>query len=1040
MSAERTSPPPIPRLSSLVYGLGGLGIAFVAYWLVRVLKIFRMNARAIALVDRFEKIGNLDDIAEAIAILQDAIELTPEGHLFMPGLLTNLGNAFIRRFERTGDLSDINEAISLQERAIERTPDGHPDLPHRLSNLGISLTRRFNRTQELPDIDKAISTLQRSVELTPEGYPILPGLLNNVGIAFTSRFERIGDLPDLSQAISAQRDAVRTSRDDDHYRPERRNNLGVSLLRRFERTGDLSDVTEAIATLQRSIQSTPDDHVALHDPLSNLGICLLRRFERSRTISDLDEAISTLKRAIDVTPEDHAFFPGLLNNFGIALQTRFQRTGNLADVIEAIATQRKAVELTPEGHADLPKWLTNLGGSFSFQYESTSDLALITEALAAQRRAVELTSQADPDLPSRLSNLGTSLRRRFQNSGNASDIDESIALKRRAVDCTPEGHASLPRLLNGLADSLYVSSYSRGSRADLDASIQHYKRAALTEFGAPRPRLEAARLWARLCNQHYPDTADVLTAFDTAIDLVAQVAGLERTIRSRHSELQDFTGLSQEACSAACRLGRVDKALEWVEQGRCIVWSQFRNLRSPLDDLRVVNPDLAEEIVDAASRIEEAGMSREHARLSIPLLKKIKLEDQALSHLSLVRQWDRLLQEVRRIPGFERFLTPSTSSTLLRSLPEEGSVVVLNVGDDRSDAIVLSRKADEPLHIPLHDFTSSKAEELHRLLKDVLLEGGLSMRGEEDSLECGLSGRALKPYRKPRDTEEGTLRDILRCLWRDVVNPSVLVLGLSVDPTSGEEPPRIWWCPTRALSFLPIHAAGEYGSPHSDSIHDYAISSYIPSVSALNILVERAPGSVRTVSGLFLTSQPNPPQALRIPGTAREVQSIYKMATKKGVRALLLEGDALTADRCLRHLDDYSSVHLACHALQNRQDPLAKDLQHADLAFLSACQTSTGSENVSDEAVHLAAGMLAVGYRRVVATMWSICDGHAQEVANGFYENLWREQHGESEFPGAFDGSASAVALHHATQNLRRSLDNSEASFLAWTPFVHFGY
>ncbi|KAJ3530666.1 hypothetical protein NMY22_g8476 [Coprinellus aureogranulatus] len=163
--AVRTSPPPLPRLSSLAYGLGGLSIAFVAYWLVRVFKIFCMNARAVALVDRFERVGDLEDIAKAISILQSAIKLTPEGHVFMPGLLANLGNAYIRRFERTGDLSDINEAISLQERAIERTPDGHPDLPHRLSNLGISLSRRFNRTQELPDIDEAISTLQRSIEI-----------------------------------------------------------------------------------------------------------------------------------------------------------------------------------------------------------------------------------------------------------------------------------------------------------------------------------------------------------------------------------------------------------------------------------------------------------------------------------------------------------------------------------------------------------------------------------------------------------------------------------------------------------------------------------------------------------------------------------------------------------------------------------------------------------------------------------------------------------------------------------------------------------
>ena len=114
------------------------------------------------------------------------------------------------------------------------------------------------------------------------------------------------------------------------------------------------------------------------------------------------------------------------------------------------------------------------------------------------------------------------------------------------------------------------------------------------------------------------------------------------------------------------------------------------------------------------------------------------------------------------------------------------------------------------------------------------------------------------------------------------------------------------------------------------------------------------------------------------------------------------------------------------------------NLKNADLAFLSACQTSTGNEKLSDEAVHLAAGVLAAGYRRVVATMWSIGDRHAQEVAVDFYNYLWdRRQEGSG---SRFDGALSAYALHHATQQLRAKLDSSEASLLAWIPFVHFGH
>jgi CHAT domain-containing protein len=113
---------------------------------------------------------------------------------------------------------------------------------------------------------------------------------------------------------------------------------------------------------------------------------------------------------------------------------------------------------------------------------------------------------------------------------------------------------------------------------------------------------------------------------------------------------------------------------------------------------------------------------------------------------------------------------------------------------------------------------------------------------------------------------------------------------------------------------------------------------------------------------------------------------------------------------------------------------MLQNLKNADLAFLSACQTSTGEERLSEEAVHLAAGMLAAGYQRVVATMWAIKDSHAPEVARDFYDYLLAHQH-----DNGFDGSQSAFALHHAVQKLRQRLDNSSALLLAWIPYVHFG-
>jgi CHAT domain-containing protein len=112
---------------------------------------------------------------------------------------------------------------------------------------------------------------------------------------------------------------------------------------------------------------------------------------------------------------------------------------------------------------------------------------------------------------------------------------------------------------------------------------------------------------------------------------------------------------------------------------------------------------------------------------------------------------------------------------------------------------------------------------------------------------------------------------------------------------------------------------------------------------------------------------------------------------------LVQEGDTIDARPAHVKQDDLSSVlailpeasilHLACHAHQDRDDPLNSgfDLSqgrltagqlmearspNAQLAYLSACESAAADENQPDEAINLAATMLFVGFKSVIATMW----------------------------------------------------------------------
>ena len=134
--------------------------------------------------------------------------------------------------------------------------------------------------------------------------------------------------------------------------------------------------------------------------------------------------------------------------------------------------------------------------------------------------------------------------------------------------------------------------------------------------------------------------------------------------------------------------------------------------------------------------------------------------------------------------------------------------------------------------------------------------------------------------------------------------------------------PRIWWCPTGPLSFLPLHAAGTYQGLEVGGVADYAVSSYTPLVTALTQRVKNNYPIDGQVSGLFLTCQPKVPGFPPILGTTREVAAIHKEAKACGIRSLNLEGNAVTPDRCLKYMEEYSSIHLACHAFQDTSDPI----------------------------------------------------------------------------------------------------------------------
>ncbi|KAJ7231539.1 TPR-like protein [Mycena rebaudengoi] len=974
----------------------------------------RLNNLGNSLLGRFERLGGLDDLNQSVLRKEAAVTLTPDGHPDKPSWLSNLGNSLLRRFKRLGGLYDLNQSVLRFEAAVTLTPDGHPDKPSWLSNLGNSLLCRFERLGGLDDLNQSVLRFEAAVTLTPDGHPDKPSQLSNLGNSLLGRFERLGHLDDLNQSVLRFEAAVTLTPDGHPDKPSRLNNLGNSLLGRFERLGGLDDLNQSVLRLEATVTLTPDGHPDKPSQLNNLGTSLLGRFERLGGLDDLNQSVLRFEASVTLTPDGHPDKPSRLSNLGNSLLGRFKRLGGLDDLNQSVLRFEVAVALIPDGHPDKPSLMSNLGNSLLGRFERLDGLDDLNQ------------SMAHPDKPSLLSNLGNSLLRRFERLGGLDDLNQSVLRFEAAVTLTPDGHPDRPSQLNNLGNSLHQRFERLHDPQDFQKLLLHYAAAACSTTGPASIRFLAATTWAKHAHTHEPSSE--LTAYATAIELLPELAWLGLSITDRHHHLSQAGQLVRDAASAAIAAHDYQKSVEWLDQGRSVIWGQLLNLRTPVDELRKSHPGLANQLVSLSTSLETSG-TRSNAIADT--IKPQSLDSTAEQSHAIALERNHVLQQIRELPGFERFLLSKPISELSHAA-KMGPVAILNISEYGCDALILRPgHADEVMHVPLSDFTLPEAQTLTKFLASIVGTPGRSDR--------------LFGFQEGDMAPDDRLPHILSVLWLKIVHPILDALALTTPVSQDLE--RIWWCPTGLLAFLPIHAAGLYGQSQArgSKLSDFLISSYTPSLTALLQGFRPHSGS-QTELQLLAVTQPLAKGQSYLPGIQEEIKCIQEHAKGK-VQVQWLDEEMATINKVQEGMMNSGWVHFACHGVQSDSPTesalllagssrltlsniIQLSLPNADLAFLSACQTATGSQELQDESVHLTAGMLLAGYRGVIGTMWSIDDNDAPQVAGDVYAHLL-----ETSPP---DPTRAAQALHLAVQKLREQ-PGSRKSFLHWVPFIHFG-
>jgi tetratricopeptide (TPR) repeat protein len=570
----------------------------------------------------------------------------------------------------------------------------------------------------------------------------------------------------LDKALKNHLQAYELTPESDHDYPNRLSNISVLYHERFNHLGDLIDLDNAIKYELQAHSLTAENHLDLAEQLSHLGAAYNSRFKHLRNLDDLDKAAEYSLRAIVLTPDHHPAFPGRLNHLSATYYERFIHLGNLSDLDNAIEKRLQAYSLTPKDHPDLATRLGALGAAYHERFVHVKNLDDLQKAIDYKQKALEATPEGHPQRHRRLANIGTSYYEQYMCQSSLSALDKAIECHHQALSFTSEENPFLSIQLSALSTS-YHQKYLRLGNVDfLNQALSYLRQASRCVGAAPRNRLDAALDWARLAGgQNVPPDLNNLQAYQAAMELIPEVIWLGITVEQRFTALELLNNVVNKASSAAIQDCCYDLALEWLEQGRCIVWNQILALRSPLDELRVAHPSISHRLQEIRDELQRASLRAFDVQGSVN--DPEAFESVVQRHHQLATQHSSLVLQVRQLPGFESFLRPRPAAELVLSA-RNGPVVVINIHSTSCDALVI-RPGDTKVHYLELPYLT--AQRVHSMRTRVELS--LDQRGPARETQR----RPILDFLEPDSPSQQEFKQILVTLWENLVNPILDFLG-----------------------------------------------------------------------------------------------------------------------------------------------------------------------------------------------------------------------------------------------------------------------
>lgn len=989
-----------------------------------------------------------DDVLDEVRMLIDRIDDSPSD-LDAQGVV---GELFWARYEAAGVERDRRRSVAHYEHLFDRTPrDIRPEVRARITELETMLDAAGELIDRaaLPGgrsaLDRAIAILHQVIELRDEHDRQRAVAYTGLASAYEHRFQLDGGRrrEDLEDAFSAIDDAIALSHAHDPERLSRVAYRNRYLATRFDETGQIDYLAEAIKVGHEVLRAARPDHRDLYLFSADLTLFYKRRYDYTMAIADLHVAIAQGRAALASPTDDHQWRVGFTDDLGVVLVRYGEHTGDTTALREAVDMHRRAADEFPTQHIDSLTIRNNLGRALLALGRTTIDAAVLNESVAILRAAVEdagprghrwlpgfrhnlavalgaysrvtgdtsaieeqveLLHSAATGLPDgssaardALSDLGAALCRQAETADDPALVDDAIKAHRQAVAGFTPGDPAVASRNVLFADAL-VQRYAHTSRGELRAEALNILQSIAQLDAAPASvRVRAAGMWGRL-EADSENWAAALTGLSLAVELLPRAAARNLRRDDQERQLMREPRLVADAVAVALLADDVEHAAVLFEAGRGVLTA---HALADLGRLTRTDKSLGAEFERLRDALDGADGSRYRGRWA--------------------DEWDALLDRIHLLDDFRDFLAPMTAAQL-RAAASDGPIIMVNVSDYGSAAIVIRTSDIEPVPLPLLTPKSLEAAWLGFVV-------GIEMSVDPDL--------PIERVNKARQRIE----ECLEWLWTSIVHPVLERLGIDQPPSGRGALGRTWWLPSNLLNFLPLHAAArqdEFG--RAVSALDCTISSYAPTVRSL-VRARRPRHAERdAASGPLVVAMPKTLGQRDLPSARKEAHFIDTMFPG----TVTLIGHNATKDAVLATLPNHRWAHLSCHGRSDRTDPSASHLMVAEaqkltvldvskavvdgeLAYLSACSTGRPGLALVDEALHLAGAFQLAGYRHVLASMWPIRDDIALRLARRVYSEVR---------PLGDSIKGTSAVLHSAVREVRTEYPDSP---LLWASFVHFG-